>query len=122
MADEIGLMLNKISLERDDDDIVTLNDNTNKGVATAVNHCLVGKMIMKKLTNLKVMKSMLSRVWQRSDVLDVQEVGDRMWIFLFSSIKDKRKVLYRQPWSFNRGLIIFWKFDGELTFADYDFS
>lgn len=67
MADEIGLMLNKVFLEGDDDNTVTLGDNTTKGVVAAINHYLVGKMIMKKPANLEALKTALSRVWQLTD-------------------------------------------------------
>lgn len=55
--------------------------------------------------------------------MDIQEVVDHTWIFLFqfSSLRDKMKVLLRQPWLFNKALIVFRDFDDDMALEDYDF-
>lgn len=42
-------------------------------------------------------------------------------MFQFGALKEL-KVLYKQPWSFNRALIVFRDFDGETPIDEYDFS
>lgn len=93
------------------------------GSQKAAGICLLSKTITKKPTNLKAMKSVLCRVWQLYEDMDIQEVGERLWLFHFSALKDKLKVLIQQPWSFNRVFIMFRDYDCEIPVPvdEYDF-
>lgn len=43
-------------------------------------------------------------------------------MFQFSFRKDELKVMLREPWNFNKSLIIFHYFDGKTSVEDYDFD
>lgn len=107
MADELGYLLNRVSLDTVDDEVAVHEgdeSNTDQGSSDC---CLIGKMVMKKPANMDVMRSILEKVWQPSEDVDVQEIGKHTWMFQFGSRRDKLKVLYRQSWSFNKALIVF---------------
>lgn len=62
MADEIGNLMNIVSLEGGIEDVVVFDDSVTKEPVRVLNLYLVGRMIMKKPINLKAMKSVFSRV------------------------------------------------------------
>ncbi|XWS53817.1 hypothetical protein CRYUN_Cryun10bG0032700 [Craigia yunnanensis] len=52
------------------------------------------------------MKNVLSNVWKLSSGMVVKEVGNRIFVFQFQENKEKERVLLRQPWSFNKSLLV----------------
>ncbi|XVF47287.1 hypothetical protein PTKIN_Ptkin03bG0097700 [Pterospermum kingtungense] len=84
-------------------------------------------MVIRKPVNVDAMKSILSKVRQLTSSLEIQECGGRIFIFQFGSMKEKEKVLFRQPWSFNKVLIMlkeFAMFDdpNEIDFSSVRFE
>ncbi|XWS58862.1 hypothetical protein CRYUN_Cryun08bG0071400 [Craigia yunnanensis] len=58
------------------------------------------------------MKTVLYKIWKLSSGLVIKEVGDRVVVFQFANIAEKDMVLVRQPWSFNKSLIVMKELDG----------
>lgn len=50
------------------------------------------------------MKIALAKAWQFYHEVDIQEISERVFVFAFESVIEKGKVLFRQPWSFNKAL------------------
>lgn len=122
MDDELCQLMNKVMLGHDgDSDDVVLDETWVYDSQKGVGLCLLGEMVMKKPINQEATKYVLCKVWQLSKAVDIQEVGERTWLFQFGCLKDKLKVLYRQPWSFNRAFTIFRDFDRKSPIAKYDF-
>ena len=42
----------------------------------------------------------------------IKEVGDKLYVFQIENAMKKDRVLFRQPWSFNKSLIVLKDFDG----------
>ena len=58
------------------------------------------------------MKNVLSTVWKLNVWLVIKEVGERLFIFNFEDNGDKVGVLQRQPWSFNKSLLVLANYEG----------
>ena len=52
------------------------------------------------------MKTVIYKIWKLSFGLVIKEVGDRVFVFQFDDIVEKDRVFVRQPWSFNKSLIV----------------
>lgn len=77
MADELGNLLDRVSLDSTDDEVVVhKGDGSTHGQGSTVLY-LIGRMVMKKPVNLDAMKSILGKVWQLYNDIDVEEVGER---------------------------------------------
>lgn len=99
MVDELGHLLHNVSLDTFEEDVAVHDDNHSKGNIGQSDFTLIERMVMKKPINLEAaMKSTLSRVWQISDALEVQEICDLKWVFQFGLKRNMSKVLLRQPW------------------------
>ena len=81
-------------------------------------NCLLGKIFTKHNINLEAMKAILYDIWKISHGLEVKEVGDKMYVFQFEDRSEKDKVLVRQPWLFNKVLIVLAEFDGFSSLED----
>ncbi|XVF36777.1 hypothetical protein REPUB_Repub19eG0087700 [Reevesia pubescens] len=69
-------------------------------------YCLVGKVLTKKLVNVEIMKMVLFKVWRLSKELRIKKIGDKTLVFQFEEALEKEKVLLKQPWSFNKSLVV----------------
>ncbi|XVF51709.1 hypothetical protein PTKIN_Ptkin04bG0206200 [Pterospermum kingtungense] len=55
----------------------------------------------------------LDEKWlQVSPELEIKEVGERIFLFKFKTAMEKAKVLLRQPWFFNKSLLVMQAIDG----------
>lgn len=68
--------------------------------------------MIKRPANIEAMKNVFTRVWSLSHSLIRREVGENLYIFQFEDAKEKDRAFLRQPWSFNKSLIVFKEFDG----------
>ena len=59
------------------------------------------------------MKNVLSMIWKVSSGMVVKEVGERLFVFQFEDNMDKERVFMKQPWTFNKSLLILANFDGQ---------
>ena len=50
----------------------------------------------------------------------VREVGERLFLFQFDDCLEKNRVFQKQPWSFNKSLMVLKEMDGLLQPKDVD--
>ena len=103
---------NKLSLTEDEKSKVVIEKDWIEEIAEARRNCLIGKLLTKRILNLEVMRSVLHKVWKLEGGLEIKEVDDKVHVFQFQDETEKDRVLVRQPWSFNKSLIVFKEFDG----------
>ena len=52
----------------------------------------------------------------------LQFLISNLFLFKFATLKDKRRVIDGSPWSFNKNLVAFKDYNGDLRGADYKFD
>ena len=83
---------------------------------------LVGKLLTNRLFNKEAMLSTLKVVWKISRNVKVTVLESNLFIFKFASLKDKQRVIDGSPWSFNKNLVVFKDYNGDLRGLDYKFE
>ena len=73
---------------------------------------LVGRIGGEKRVNKEAFKMVLSRLWRVVGSVVFKEIEENVWIFEFSDIEDKRRIMASRPWSFDRQILILNKFNG----------
>ncbi|XVF47427.1 hypothetical protein PTKIN_Ptkin03bG0108300 [Pterospermum kingtungense] len=58
-------------------------------------------------------------VWRLSKNFEVSILDSSLFLFKFASLKDKERVLNGAPWSFEKQLIVFHEYNGNLQPSDY---
>lgn len=122
MAVELGNLFDKVSLVEEVSDVVVFDESWSRTDMKSTKSRLIERMVMNKPANREAMKLVLARVWQLEGDLEIETIADHTWVFQFGSPKDMIKLYVCQPWSFNRALIVFRKFDEDMRIEDYDFS
>ena len=83
---------------------------------------LVEKLLTTRPFNKEAMLSTLKVVWKISRNAEVTVLDSNLFIFKFASLKDKQRVIDGSPWSFNKNLIVFKDYNGDLRGSDYKFD
>ncbi|KAL9420044.1 hypothetical protein AB3S75_037757 [Citrus x aurantiifolia] len=67
--------------------------------------CLVGKVMVNREVKSVGLKAALQHVWRTIREVQIEEMGDNVFIFIFGTEADKRNILAGGPWHFYRTLI-----------------
>ncbi|XWS69090.1 hypothetical protein CRYUN_Cryun04dG0149500 [Craigia yunnanensis] len=113
MSDNLENLWSKLSLTEDElIEVVEAKDWIEKAKEIGRN-CLIGRLVLNKRVNIEAMKKVLSIVWKISTGMTVKEVGEKMFIFQFGDNMEKERVLLRQPWTFNKSLLVLDTFEDQ---------
>ena len=83
---------------------------------------MVGKLLTNRPFNIDVMLGTLRVVWKISKDAEVTVIDFNLFLFKFYSMKDKHRVLEGSPWPFNKNLIAFKDYNGDLRGSNYVFD
>ncbi|TXG71930.1 hypothetical protein EZV62_000509 [Acer yangbiense] len=87
-----------------------------------VNRCLVGKVISYKKVNIEAFKGLIEQIWSPFGQVEVESVGDNLFIFYFNNGEDRNRVLQRGPWHFGNSLIVLEKSTEEGNVSKLGFN
>ena len=101
--------------------VVTDNDNDNSGKKEG-RSSLVGKLLTQRPFNKDAMIGTLKVVWKVSKKVVVTVLDSNLFLFKFDNMRDKQRIIEGSPWSFNKNLIVFKDYNGDLRGSDYQFD
>ncbi|XVF71158.1 hypothetical protein PTKIN_Ptkin12aG0013800 [Pterospermum kingtungense] len=120
MEEEFDELLNRVSPDEGEElegevfvDEQWVSDDKEVGVLI-----LIGRLVLRKPYNIKAMHNALMRVWHLETDVEIREVGACLFLFKSTSPVDKAKVLFNQPWMFNKFLLVFSEFHGDEVFTN----
>lgn len=67
---------------------------------------LIGRFLTEKDIKFFAMRNTMSSVWRPKEGMEIHDLGDRRYSFVFYHIMDLRKVLDGGPWSFEQALLV----------------
>ena len=108
--EELEDLWKKLSLTKDELTEVVEKDWLDEAREVGKN-CLIRKLVLNKRVNLEAMKNVLSTIWKIFSSMVIKEVGERLFVFQFEDNMEKERVVMKQPWSFNKSLLILEKFN-----------
>ena len=68
------------------------------------------------------MRNVFCKIWKLKRDLIIKEVEEKIYIFRFGNWVEKERVLFQQPWSFNKALMVIREFDGKYTVDSIELS
>lgn len=95
-----------IILEEEKMSRVVIGDIMKDKERKLVVECLLGKVLHSRGVNKEGLKSALQQVWRTIEEVKIESLGTKMFMFKFASESDKREVLSRGSWHFERALIV----------------
>ncbi|KAK6144176.1 hypothetical protein DH2020_020996 [Rehmannia glutinosa] len=106
----------------EDEDRVILDGDTVKKEADRVQHCLLAKVFSNKPVNREVFKQQMPKILQTSKSVEVEVVGENLFILEFRSAIDRRRTLTEGPWNLFRNLVLFQEVQGLQNPRDIEFK
>ncbi|XVF47222.1 hypothetical protein PTKIN_Ptkin03bG0092200 [Pterospermum kingtungense] len=112
MAEDIQSLLHNISILDDEEEDLVITKSWVEESVKKVKNCFLGKMLIHKPYRIEGMKAVFRKIWRLESSLTIQDVGDHMFVFQFEDDLEKDRVLMKQPWAFNKSLLLLQEFDG----------
>ncbi|KAK3222122.1 hypothetical protein Dsin_009147 [Dipteronia sinensis] len=124
---EIAKLYENLSLTDKDGAVLELTEEARVEGIKDVDKCLVKKVLSGKKVNREAFKGIINQIWNSLGQVEVELVGDNLFMFYFSYGEDRNLVLQRGPWHFGNSLIVLEKPVGSgnisnLSFNKADFS
>ncbi|GFP87325.1 erad-associated E3 ubiquitin-protein ligase hrd1a [Phtheirospermum japonicum] len=83
-----------------EEDKVILDGNSVKIEADRVKMCLLANVFSIKQTNRETFKQQILKILQTAGIVEVEAVGENLFIIEFRSTTDRRRALTEGPWNF----------------------
>ncbi|OMP10859.1 hypothetical protein COLO4_04212 [Corchorus olitorius] len=111
MSEALEDMWKKFSLTEEEESDVVVDPKLIANTLDEGKACLIGKLLSRRAVNIEVMRNILHWVWKLSGGLQIQAVGDKLFIFQFEKEIEKDRVFQQSPWSFNKALLVLGEYD-----------
>ena len=112
MNDSLEELWSRLSLTEEEQDVVAVEKEWVEDVSAVGNKCLLGKLLIRRNVNIEAMRNVFLKIWRLKSGMTIREVGERRFLFYFEDALEKDKVFQKQPWSFNKSLMVLNEFDG----------
>ena len=74
-------------------------------------YVLAAKFLTRCAINVDVIGRTFKPLWRARNEFKIREVGDHVLLFIFELESDAERVLAQQPWSFDKHLVLFQRYD-----------
>src|ERR1044072_8548601 len=102
---------------------VVLFDEEDVGEAVAYsNNSLVGKIVTDKPIHRSSLQSALANIWCNSVGLQVEEVGEKVFLLSFDEEKDAKHVAKGSPWVFRNSWLLVQEWSRHVDPSDMKFT
>lgn len=106
MEETLEDLCGRISLSESEKEGISITEGEIAVLRKKGSRCLVGRLITEKKINKEAFRSLLTRLWRIGGQVTFQEVQENLWIFEFSNLYDKRRVMEGRPWLFDRYILV----------------
>nr|POE80504.1 hypothetical protein CFP56_04862 [Quercus suber] len=114
--DDLAQSLKKLTLFEEEGRKVDLSRNKKVG-----SFVLVAKFLTSKEVNIEAVAQTFHPIWQTRSPFDVSDAGNNVVLMEFKLEVDMDEVLMGEPWSFDRHLIVFERYDGSVPIQELKF-
>ncbi|TXG67205.1 hypothetical protein EZV62_008480 [Acer yangbiense] len=109
---DLAKLCENLSIKDEDSEIHHISEEVERDGVKDVDHCLVGKVLSGKRVNIEAFKSVIEQLWSPFGNVDIEMVGENIFMFYFKNPEDRRNIWRRGPWHFDRSLIVLKKPEG----------
>ncbi|KAL2935792.1 Gag polyprotein [Bienertia sinuspersici] len=124
MAEELVKELEKFHLTKEEETIIGGGQDNDEGqrVDMKVSLMLVGKLLTNRPINYEAMKKTFRSIWRLKEGMAVRMVEANLFVFQFSSVSDKEKVVQGRPWFFDNQLLLLKETKGDDQISEIAMS
>ncbi|KAI7990869.1 Uncharacterized protein LOK49_LG12G01876 [Camellia lanceoleosa] len=114
-------LANRLQLTEEEEVVVIVGDAHTKSSAERSWLCLVGRILTHRPVNAEAFRSTMAAVWKPTQGMQFKVLGDNLFLIQFNHIVDKKRVLGRGPWNFDKQLVLLEEFDGSMQPSEIQF-
>ncbi|TXG63840.1 hypothetical protein EZV62_010834 [Acer yangbiense] len=103
---EITRLYESLSLAEEDGAVLEMEEEVQIKGFEDIDRCSVGKVLSGKKINREAFKGLIEQIWLPFGQVEVELVGDNIFMFYFVNQEDRNKVWQRGPWHFGKSLIV----------------
>ncbi|TXG56336.1 hypothetical protein EZV62_017649 [Acer yangbiense] len=119
---ELARLCENLSIRDEDSEIHQIYEGLERDGVEDANHCLVGKVLSSRRVNREAFKSVIEQLWSPFGTVDIEVVGENIFMFYFNNPIDQDRIWNRGPWHFDRSLIVLEKPEGTGHISQFSFS
>ncbi|XVE89051.1 hypothetical protein DITRI_Ditri19aG0118900 [Diplodiscus trichospermus] len=112
MVDELQTMWLKLAITEEKANEIFIANDWVDNVIQILKHNLLGKMLIPKPYKVENMKVVFHNTWRIQASLSIPDIGHHCFIFFIEDEFEKDRVLLKQPWMFNKSLLVLQEYDG----------
>ncbi|KAI9160702.1 hypothetical protein LWI28_010824 [Acer negundo] len=101
-AAEIARLCASLSISDVDGPIRQVSGEMISGGLNDVEHCLVGKVLSGKRVNREAFKKVIEQLWSPIGKVEIESVGENIFMFFFPNLEVRSMVWSRGPWHFDQ--------------------
>ena len=105
-AEELIRKCEAITLQSEEDNMISFGRNMKVRGERLVAHCLVGKILQTRSVPREGLRAAMQQAWRTTKETKVESLGDNIFIFKFASKSEKKRILFGGPWHFDRSLMV----------------
>ncbi|KAL5789589.1 hypothetical protein ACOSQ2_004477 [Xanthoceras sorbifolium] len=120
--EEIARRCAKLSLSDDDGPIAKVDEGLKAEGIQRLSLSLVGKIISNREVNREAFRNTIASIWLTKSEVEVESIGVNLFVFRFGCSWDRKCVLERDPWSFDKNLLVLKEAVGIGRILEVDFS
>ncbi|KAL0013375.1 hypothetical protein SO802_000444 [Lithocarpus litseifolius] len=85
-------------------------------------HILAAKFLTRRALNMEAIAKTFTLLWKTRKGFEIRDMGDHKVLLVFPDAADVDKVLMREPWTFDRHLVVLEKLNSVEAFKELSFN
>lgn len=95
----------KLSIDEEDEGGIIVEDAVTEQDKDSF--VLIGRFLTERNINFKAMQNVLSTVWRPKEGVEIYDIGEMRYSFVFYHPMDVQKVVDGGPWAFEQGMLVY---------------
>ena len=83
---------------------------------------LVARFLTSRALSIDAVARTFTPIWKTRNGFQIRNLGDHKLLFVFDNESDAKRVLQNEPWSFDKHLIVFQRFNKDKVLEDYSLN
>ncbi|KAH7560710.1 hypothetical protein JRO89_XS10G0079800 [Xanthoceras sorbifolium] len=105
-SDKIAALCVALKLSDEEGPVQYVRGSLKEEGSQKMSLCLVCKLLVGHQTNMDAFRTLIPKIWCTSHEVTVELVRNNMFAFYFQNIRDKKRVFFREPWTFDNSLLV----------------
>ena len=80
---------------------------------------LVARFLTSRALNINAVARTFSPLWRSQNGFQIRNLGDHKLLFIFDNKPDVERILQNEPWSFDKHLVVFQRYNKNTVSEDY---